>query len=243
MNSIGRNNNMKGCNDAGVIRETHGFYCGLKRNGEVKLNVNGKKLLGCGKVYSSQRKTELNGKIKRLRVHKHTSSNYQPDPAKDILIRCECIKTGKPFRFIGSIKNYHNNVPPITTISKKIAESVFNEIPQTLVAKKIVMTSQKTTSQTGDDLKLEMQQIMAQRLAGIDPFVKLKNVCVLVKESKPTLYRKMKMSQFPLPIKRGRQSFWRLSQIEEYAVGIQSSFQFAGQRNVEEKHIFNGGAK
>jgi len=209
----------------------------------VKLKLYGKKIVGHGKLYLSQRKKDSTGKLNRVRVLKHTSPGYQRDPASDILIRCECIKTGRPFRFIGSISAYHENESTCTAIQEHAPRVETEELIETQVQKSERITRPTARPRAGAELRLEMEQIVAQRMAGIDPLIKLKHVCVLVNESKPTLYRKMKISKFPRPTKRGHQSFWRLSQIEAYVAGPQSDFQFTAQSNLNAKLIFKGNQK
>lgn len=62
----------------------------------------------------------------------------------------------------------------------------------------------------------ELAYAVAQRDKGLDPDVRLSFVCRYVGESIPTIYRKIKLDQFPAPVKRGRSSFWTLSSIDAY---------------------------
>jgi predicted DNA-binding transcriptional regulator AlpA len=64
----------------------------------------------------------------------------------------------------------------------------------------------------------ELEAISAQRAAGLDPDLKMSFIPDFVRESRPTLYRKMGKS-FPPPVKRGRGSYWPMSLIEMYKRG------------------------
>ena len=54
--------------------------------------------------------------------------------------------------------------------------------------------------------------------AGLDPDLRMSFIPAFLQESKASLYRKMGKG-FPQPIKRGKGSFWPMSQIEAYKAG------------------------
>lgn len=66
---------------------------------------------------------------------------------------------------------------------------------------------------------LAIQKLMTEKASGINPFVRIKIFSLLANESIPTLYRKQLLGTCPRPIKRGRSSLWKLSEIELYLGG------------------------
>lgn len=68
-------------------------------------------------------------------------------------------------------------------------------------------------------LKEEFARLGATVAQGFDPDVRLAHVIALTSESRATIYRKLAKGEFPIPMKRGRAIFWRLSQITEYRLG------------------------
>lgn len=67
----------------------------------------------------------------------------------------------------------------------------------------------------------ELERIRHERAAGLDSTVRIQFLVIYLGECRANLYRKMKMvpAQLPLPIKRGRGSFWTMSSIDAYAAG------------------------
>lgn len=65
----------------------------------------------------------------------------------------------------------------------------------------------------------ELADISADIKAGLDPYVRHSFIVRYLRESRATLYRKMKQDLFPKPVKRDRGSFWPMSQIEAYKRG------------------------
>ncbi|MDB5855090.1 MAG: hypothetical protein JWR22_3131 [Herminiimonas sp.] len=65
----------------------------------------------------------------------------------------------------------------------------------------------------------ELTACLAARNAGFDPELKIYHFSTLAQESVQTLYRKMANGLCPRPMKRGRSSFWKLSEIETYMSG------------------------
>lgn len=77
----------------------------------------------------------------------------------------------------------------------------------------------KKPAKDHEKLQNELEHLGAIRKAGLDPDLKIRHVCALVQESHASVYRKIKQREFPAPIKRGKGSFWPLSQIELYKSG------------------------
>lgn len=69
------------------------------------------------------------------------------------------------------------------------------------------------------ELQADLEFIGAMRKAGLDPDLKIRHVCALLQESHASVYRKIKLGEFPAQIRRGKSSFWPLSQIELYKSG------------------------
>jgi predicted DNA-binding transcriptional regulator AlpA len=77
----------------------------------------------------------------------------------------------------------------------------------------------KSKMRTLENFISELASISAHRQAGLDPDVKVAFIVQYVHESHANLYRKMAAGLFPKPIKRGRGSFWPMSQVEAYKRG------------------------
>ena len=73
-------------------------------------------------------------------------------------------------------------------------------------------------SRTQESFQRQYEVIAAQRAAGLDPDLRMSFIPAFLQESKASLYRKMGKG-FPQPIKRGKGSFWPMSQIEAYKAG------------------------
>lgn len=68
-------------------------------------------------------------------------------------------------------------------------------------------------------LQKKMDACAAAYQAGLNPDLKLEEVCALLNESRATVYRKIKLRLFPPPTKRGRGSFWTMDVIRAYQQG------------------------
>lgn len=66
---------------------------------------------------------------------------------------------------------------------------------------------------------VELERIGLARAAGLDPDVRMEFISLFLNESRANIYRKLKLGQFPKPVKRGRGSFWPMSTIEAYKAG------------------------
>ena len=66
---------------------------------------------------------------------------------------------------------------------------------------------------------VELERIGLARAAGLDPDVRMEFMPLFLNESRANIYRKLKLGQFPEPVKRGRGSFWPMSTIEAYKAG------------------------
>ena len=66
---------------------------------------------------------------------------------------------------------------------------------------------------------VELERIGLARAAGLDPDVRMEFIALFLNESRANIYRKLKLGQFPEPVKRGRGSFWPMSTIEAYKAG------------------------
>lgn len=197
-------------------------YCGETRSGKIRLRRGSVTLYGIGRLYEvistklvdGKRKVKLNSTPKRTttydekRAKRHSgiAGSCGSEPKSDQK-RIACIgrTSGKEFRFIGTILRGKGH--KLDQNKKIIPLSALGDI-------RVNFAEEKTKN-----LLKELQLISGARNTGFDPSLKLVQVCVLVQESRSSVYRKIACGTFPPQIKRGKGSFWLLSQIENYAAG------------------------
>lgn len=201
-------------------------------NREFKIITDKIKRWGIGKLYEI-----VDGVVPDINSVQPTmrTPSYR-ESEQDERIQCKCVKTGKLFLFVGTMKK---NVPcaatpklcvkavvPLTAATKYVAHIVSDPVEMLGEADPLVsaentggeMSNPKIPSrrQRDQEAYLRMlQSIAAQREAGLDPDVCMAFITGFVNESRATLYRKMGKT-FPPPLKRGYSNFWPLSQIEAY---------------------------
>ena len=204
-NSSGTLQNVE-TNTSGPLIGTH--YCGKTKSGRIKLQRENLVLYGIGGLYEviSSRLVQGKRKVKTSAIPTRLTSDYKTQSGKDEQrIACVGRRSGREFRFVGRIVSRRSRSNPIQKDSKVVSISNVVRAEEALARKK--------------NLLEELQVISRARNMGLDPGLKLKQMCALLQESRSSVYRKIKMGIFPQQIKRGKGSFWLLSQIEEYSAG------------------------
>lgn len=79
--------------------------------------------------------------------------------------------------------------------------------------------SSRRRKRSAEAVQERMTELAAAYQAGLNPDLKIDEVCTLLHESQATVYRKKNLGTFPTPIKRGRGSFWRMSDVVAYQEG------------------------
>lgn len=212
------------------------FYAGLNGAGRICLERDGKTLVVNGAVYAST--TPAAGQTKVVLVPLNSTPDYQRNPQhKKYLARTA---TGETFRVIGVVEEVRDAVVPIkrkgirTLVSVPAKPLDIRPNRPASPPKHPVTTSvqpakapRPAATLTADDKKkaklarLEelFQRVMVLRDRGIDPDVRMAFVAYYLGESQANLYRRCAAGQFPTPIRRGRSTYWFLSQLDAFKAG------------------------
>lgn len=182
---------------------------GQSSNGCIRVKHQGQNHLVTGQLQERHCSKDALGMVKIVYHLVSTTPGYQPSPLRDKTVNAVCPDTGKRFRVIGSFKTL---APKFVSITHKTADAA-PAIAVETVAKRPVVRSEPNPA-----FAREYFVIAAQRAAGLDPDLRMSFIPEFLQESKANLYRKMGKG-FPHPIKRGKGSFWPMSQIEAYKAG------------------------
>ena len=147
-----------------------------------------------------------------------STPGYQESVSSDKSVVAHCPTTGKSYRVTGLFKKLNPKLI-VTNCLTKQESAVIPFQPQIAIpADQITVKVKARDSRTQAAFQREYEVIAAQRAAGLDPDLRMSFISGFLQESKANLYRKMGKS-FPNPIKRGKGSFWPMSQIEAYKAG------------------------
>lgn len=210
------------------------------------LTVEGQKLKLNGSAYELVPGADGNGKPKLKRRKISTTPGYAPNPSIDVSFVTLCPKTNKRVRLIGQIVPvackpvaYNSVIPPepertaLITAATPVSQSICtpqvegiappSEVcnvatPPAFVeesaAKKIARNQRQLAM-----FKREMEIVVAQCLAGIDPPVSITATGFMSNRSHATMYRDIQKNVLPQPTKIGRSSMFPYSVVKAYAAG------------------------
>jgi len=120
------------------------------------------------------------------------------------------------------VKGLFKKLKPKPNVTNCLTEQVLAATPLqpqiAISADQIAVKVKARDSHTQKSFQRQYEVIAAQRAAGLDPDLRMSFIPAFLQESKASLYRKMGKG-FPHPIKRGKSSFWPMSQIEAYKAG------------------------
>jgi predicted DNA-binding transcriptional regulator AlpA len=190
-------------------------YYGKNSNGRFRVEHEGQRALVDGTLYRLRESTEK-GKKRWLRKLVSTTPGYCHD-VRDYSFLAKGGISGQRFRITGKMDFFPSKSVYEQGNALEVVESFFNgtlQVPPLQIDQPIV-ERRNASIQTH---KQELELIAEQIAAGFDPTVRILFVSKYLGESRATLYRKMGKS-FPMPIKRGKGSFWSMSQIDAYKVG------------------------
>lgn len=150
--------------------------------------------------------------------HAHVVSGYKVDAVADQVIMAWGQKDSRWYRFIGVLTAVH--VPTAKTACQA-ESSVVTPAPDSRPSISEQPGVIRKRAKALNSFEEEVKRIGLIRAAGLDLDLRMSLIPRLVGESRSGLYAKMAMNppQFPLPAKRGRSSFWRLSVIDAYREG------------------------
>ena len=223
-------------------------YFGVQpQNGSHRvLTVEGQKLKLDGTAYKLVPRANGNGKLKLKRSKISTTPGYVPNPSLDVSFVALCSKTNRRIRLIGQILPVKGNLvksnsfvsgkPVCTTLiaeaipmcqsaslpqveSAAIAFDDDNEATLLTVVEKSAAKKMARVQHQLAVFKREIEIVMAQSLAGIDPPVSIATTGFMSKRSHAAIYRDIKKKILPLPTKIGRSSMFRYSTVKAYVAG------------------------
>jgi predicted DNA-binding transcriptional regulator AlpA len=188
---------------------------GLSTDGRIRFKHQGQNYLVTGTLSERRPFNDASVQKKWSFILIATTPGYQPSQAVDKTLDAVCPETGRHFLVTGSFK----------TVVKKSSSIDYQQThTMPIVGSCQMLKSSVSTKGISADRNLsytfsrQLTVIAAQRAAGLDPDLRMSFIPDFLQESKATLYRKMGKG-FPYPIKRGKGSFWPMSQIEAYKAG------------------------
>lgn len=191
---------------------------GQSSNGCIRVKHQGQNYLVTGTLAERRPRTDGTGKQKWSRRLIASTPGYQESGCSDKSVVAYCPKTGKSYRVTGLFQKL--NPKPIVTNCHSEDASASIECQSQIEKSEspLVVKVDGSIQRTQAAFQRELEVIAAQRAAGLDPDLRMSFIPAFLGESKASLYRKMG-KEFPQPIKRGKGSFWPMSQIEAYKAG------------------------
>ena len=191
---------------------------GQSPDGRIRIKQNGANYLITGTLSELRSRLDENKEHKWSRRLIATTPGYKASMANDKSVIAHCPKTGKGYRVTGLFKE----LKPKPIVSNSLPLLAQATIPLKLQFDKLLdpieVKVKAQDSRTQQQYQRDYEVIAAQRAAGLDPDLRMSFIPAFLGESKANLYRKMGKA-FPKPVKRGKGSFWPMSQIEAYKAG------------------------
>lgn len=181
---------------------------GQSNDGCIRVKHQGSNHLVTGRLQERHRSKNAHGIVKTIYRLVSTTPGYQPSPLEDRTVDAVCPETGRHFRVTGTFQKL---APTTASVTQKPDDAA------AITVKKVAVTPE-ARREPSPVYQRQCFVVAAQRAAGLDPDLRMSFITVFVNESKANLYRKMGKG-FPPPIKRGKGSFWPMSQIEAYKAG------------------------
>ena len=209
---------------------SHAIYHGTNSDGRHRIMINGEKNAATAVLYEIVLKKKRDAKAGSIRRLVSTTPGYEKGAEGEMSFIAQCPKSKKRYRLIGWLKSCSEK-PALPEPLVPVALVVEPAMP-TATTSEVDKIISKATASEGKVLKKnrsravherhacarELERIAAHRASGLDPDLRMEFIVDYLGESRATLYRKMGKS-FPMPIKRGKGSFWPMSQIDAYKAG------------------------
>jgi predicted DNA-binding transcriptional regulator AlpA len=191
-------------------------YLGLEAHGRFRVSKDGITYLVSGILYERRRYADESGQKKWKRHKVATTPGYgnQADSEHSVIARC--VNSGVMYRIVGVFQA--EVALPIDEAVALKADTTASATALAAHEPQCISARLDKTHQVKAVKRHNFASIVAQREAGLDPDLRMSFIAVFLNESKANLYRKMGKG-FPPPIKRGKGSFWPMSQIEAYKAG------------------------
>ena len=193
---------------------------GQSSDGRIRIKLKGQNYLVTGKLSQRRPFNDASGNKKWSYTKTVTTPGYQPSFTNDKKVTAWCLATGENFRVVGLFKKLNAKPVLLSQLEAQTSEAVISKksgcAEQT--SNKAQPKSKARNQRLSLSYQFDLERISAQRAAGFDPDLRMSFISAFLCESKANLYRKMG-KEFPLPVKRGRGSFWPMSEIEVYKTG------------------------
>lgn len=190
-------------------------YHGVHPDGRFRIKRDGSNYLVTGVLFELRKHVIEAGKERWTRQVINRTPAFESCARTDESSIVRCQKTGKNYRVVGLFKK----LTPKAAVNASTTESAPLGGNKTLTRKKSATDKPRVQiSHLSPTYQRQLANIVSQRAAGLDPDVRMSFIAQYLQESKANLYRKMG-KDFPLPIKRGKGSFWPMSQIDMYKAG------------------------
>ncbi|CAM8645388.1 hypothetical protein MCEMSHM24_03595 [Comamonadaceae bacterium] len=204
-------------------------------------NDAGQKCYLIGAAYKLVSHVSDDGKRSKKRKLISVTYGYVPNPSLDVSFLALCSKTKERIRLVGQIMpvDHESTIsgepssPVSVTDSSTVQQSISLPHVQDIVTASEEST--KATSSIDSDqsaaekmarvqrqlavFKREIEIVMAQSMAGIDPPVSIATTGYMSKRSHAAIYRDIKKKVLPQPTKIGRSSVFPYSVVKAYAAG------------------------
>lgn len=205
------------------------IYHGTNSDGRHRIMLNGERNVATAVLYEIVSNNKLDAKAGSIRRLVSTTPGYEKGAEGEVNFVAQCPESKKRYRLIGWLKSCSAKPTlPVPMVPVALVEPA----TPTATTREVGKTISKATASEGKVLKKnrsravhehhacarELERIAAHRAAGLDPDLRMEFIVDYLGESRATLYRKMGKS-FPMPIKRGKGSFWPMSQIDAYKAG------------------------
>src|SRR5450830_1910798 len=188
--------------------------------------------LGDGTIYKSVRITLSTGVRKSLLIPlKNVDQVMVVKKGCNTSFECICSRTGGKLYFQGIVAET-KSAPTIQHTEPKKNDAVqpvkqfdlhLDEVKTHEETEKTKLLNVEKKADRETALTLSLNHIAMQRQNGFDPLLDIKTFAVLSSRSEQTLYRLQKDGICPRPIKVGRSSRWKLSEVEAFIRTYQAS--------------------
>lgn len=195
-------------------------YVDVQANGQIHILAGENKYLVTGLLYE---RTQIQGAGEALKWSRKLvkiTPGYKPSVKTDQSAVANCAKTGKSYRVVGQFRAVlmSDKSKPLVMTGNLVNMSVRTEANMGTSVPHGWADAIERKQRELTKYRRELDRIVAQRNSGLDPQIRMSFITFFVAESRASLYRKLGTT-FPLPVKRGKSSFWSMSSIEAYMAG------------------------
>lgn len=201
-----------------VLNHQSNTVHGQSPDGRIRVKVRGQNYLVTGTLAQRSMLVNASGKKKFSYTQLVSTPGYKPSADCDKKVIAWCKVAAKSYRVVGQFKKL---TPKPLTRSNAVGQTstaASVQLAGTEFARHQAAAAKDGNLRPPRSYQVHFERIFAQRAAGLDPDLRMSFIAAFLGESKANLYRKMG-KEFPMPIKRGKGSFWPMSKIEAYKAG------------------------